>query len=785
MLSVILSLALPALFSGLILCVPKPAEPQKTKDKKSKKKPAPASNPPPVNKNKLAIFSAVCICLFLILHFISVGFMAGGGHIPFIAEFLYFALAYGSFACKTFVKDERKVRFMKNAAVCAAAVLAAEVLVFNGKSLTTDNSVQVFTGSQLLITGEYAIDGDTVTMTGNTEVYLNDVPSFAGGLVIDARQEKNLSCLPYLCEIGMEDQNFPASYITTSSRYLQSVSRDADFSFKPYGDIISLRIRFSDMKQPVTFTSVKVLPAVPFSFNIARFLVLLALCIAVSAVRAFSLWRISYDRRKLSHIIMAQVMVILCTLMAFSFFKPDQELTPYDPAAKSIGDPYYMTFDAFQHGQVSLDYEAEPGLSDLEYIYNWGARSDSGLFYLWDYAYHDGKYYVYFGTAPTLTLYYPVYLLTGKLPNLPITNDWFCTLAVIFMCEMLLAATKILAPKPNFLMLLMSMPVATACVGVFRVMNYSDIYCVPMSAGLAYLFLCLWLAFCALGRSKKWQRITLLCLSGIALVLAVASRPGMALSGAVLIPLFLGILFNKKCSLKDKLSQAAAFVVPLVIGACGIMAYNNARFGSPLDFGAAYQLTVSDINANKIYLSSLPEAIFPYFLAPARVASHFPFFEYTSVGLANYGHYVYIMDYVSAFTYPIVIAGLLLLPVIIRRKSRTSRYGITSLQVNAFYAVSLVMAVFIAWQDFCLGGVIATYIIDIMPLLLIASLLPMIRYFSARPGKKLYLYSTFAAVMALSFGIGWLVNFSYLRGCVNLKCPDLMDSLEDMLIFWQ
>ncbi|MBQ3915767.1 MAG: hypothetical protein II690_04160, partial [Ruminococcus sp.] len=201
MLSVILSLALPALFSGIMLCVPKPAEPQKTKTKNSKKKPKSDPDPPPLNKNKLAIFSAVCIFLFLILHFITAGFMAGGGHIPLIAEFLYFALAYGSFACKTFVKNEQKVRFMKSAAVCAAAVLAAEVLVFNGKSLTTDKSVQTFTGSQLLITGEYTIDGDTVTMTGNTEVYLNEVPSFAGGLVIDARQEKNLSCLPYLCEV--------------------------------------------------------------------------------------------------------------------------------------------------------------------------------------------------------------------------------------------------------------------------------------------------------------------------------------------------------------------------------------------------------------------------------------------------------------------------------------------------------------------------------------------------------------------------------------------------------
>ena len=781
MLSVILSLALPAIFSGLLIIAPKPPEPAP----KSKKKSAHAEKSPPVNAKQLAVFSVICIAFFLLLHFITTGFMSGGGTVSYLAEVLYFTAAYGYFAGKCLMKDQRRIKFLKGCAVCAGVLLAAEVLVFNGKSLTTDKSETLFTGSALEFAGEYSLDGDTVTMTGNTDVILNNVPENAGALVIDVRQEVSPDCRPYLCDLAMEDQNFPASYITVTSRYLQSVSHDADFSFQPYGKVVSLRLHFADLSQPVTFTGVRVLSKVPFAFSTARYLILLALCVAIWAVRVFALWKVSYDRRKVSHIIITQVMVILCTLMAFSFFKPDQELTPYDPASKSIGDPYYMTFDAFQHGQVSLDYEAEPGLADLEYIYNWGARSDSGLFYLWDYAYHDGKYYVYFGVAPTLTFYYPVYLLTGKLPNLPITNDWFCTLAVIFMCEMLLAAVKLFAPKANFLMLLLSMPVATACVGVFRVMNYADIYCVPMSAGLAYLFLCLWLGFAALGRKKMPQRITLLCLSSIALVLAVASRPGMALSAAVLIPLFLGILFNKKTVLKNKLTQSAAFVIPLIIGACGIMAYNYARFGSPLDFGAAYQLTVSDINANKIYLSSLPEAIYHYFFAPLKVQAQFPFIYSAATNLSNYGHYVYVMDYASAFTYPIVLLGLFLLPVVWRRKKRTSPYGITSLQMNAFYAVAAFMAVFIAWQDFCLGGVIATYVIDIMPLLLIASLLPLIRYFSAGTGRKLYLYSVTAAVMTFSFGISWLLNLTYIRGQVHLQCPELLESLEDMLIFWR
>lgn len=70
--------------------------------------------------------------------------------------------------------------------------------------------------------------------------------------------------------------------------------------------------------------------------------------------------------------------------------------------------------------------------------------------------------------------------------------------------------------------------------------------------------------------------------------MSAASRPSIALSGAVLIPFFIGLLLRKSESVSFKIWQVISFSVPLIIGVIIIMWYNNERFGSVFDFGKVY-----------------------------------------------------------------------------------------------------------------------------------------------------------------------------------------------------
>jgi hypothetical protein len=109
----------------------------------------------------------------------------------------------------------------------------------------------------------------------------------------------------------------------------------------------------------------------------------------------------------------------------------------------------------------------------------------------------------------------------------------------------------------------------------------------------------------------------MLVFAAIALTLTVWSRPTVALMCVAVFPLFIEFIFKiRKDTLKDGILTVASFALPLMAGAIAVMWYNNARFGSPLDFGANYQLTVSDVSLNTIDFKYLFSSFFSYFLCP-------------------------------------------------------------------------------------------------------------------------------------------------------------------------
>lgn len=92
---------------------------------------------------------------------------------------------------------------------------------------------------------------------------------------------------------------------------------------------------------------------------------------------------------------------------------------------------YAMLAQAMAKGQLYLEEEPPQWLKDMEDPYDKGARDEAqketGEPYLFDVAYHDGHYYVYFGVVPVLLFYLPFYLLTGPIsPRPSACSSWRC-----------------------------------------------------------------------------------------------------------------------------------------------------------------------------------------------------------------------------------------------------------------------------------------------------------------------------------------------------------------------
>ena len=310
------------------------------------------------------------LCVFVILSIVSQRLMYSDGYrIPGAALTVSGILPFAAVIAPYCTKNKRLAALIKHTAVCAFVLLIAEVIVFNGKSLTTKNTNMIYISESLTFDGDISENGTSLVVSGNGTITLDNIPENTNALMLDVHQEENYEAYhesrPYYCEVLIKDEAWADSYMTVQSKYLMSIDKNADFSFYPYGDVISLQLRFSDIADPVTISGIRAVSAIPFKFSNLRYFVLLTFLILIFAAKDLELYKITFDQRKRSHTIAVWIMVVLCTSSALVLFKPGEKMFKYERDIKHLESPYAMTFDAFMHKQVSLDYDAEPAQKSL------------------------------------------------------------------------------------------------------------------------------------------------------------------------------------------------------------------------------------------------------------------------------------------------------------------------------------------------------------------------------------------------------------------------------------
>lgn len=791
MVSMIAGIVLPAIFHSIfcMICRKKkmpeiPDEMKLSKDEKKKLKKEEREKRKKSEKILLMIMTAEII-LFLILNLISMYAMNfNGSYISLVAIAIAGILPFAAVTVKYLKGDGKLFIFLKRIAAASIVIIVAEVVVFNGKSFDKEKSRNIIPVNMIQMGDGTVVENDKIIVNSTSSLTLNHVPDGTNALIIDFDRKIDENSNTISVGLFLKDENLSRSFELIQNKITMACDSDTTLSFQPYGKVKSLRLDIGEVNSPVTINSITAVSAIPFSFSIIRFLILFGVCAAVFAVLSFELWRVSYQSRKPLHILITELTAIICTLSVLIMTDPFQKPEKYDSENTGNLNPYNQTLDAFLKKQVSLDIDVQPELETLDNVYDTSERNEKEIHGRWDYAYYKGKYYCYFGCAPVLTYNLPYYLITGKLPSTGMTLGFFSVLAAYFLCRMLLAAVRLFAPKANLLIILSFMAVTPGLSGLYYCVNVGSTYNIPIACGLCWLFLCLWTGFEACLTSKKPLKLVLLSVSGISLAFCTASRPGIALCSVILIPLFIGILRNKEQKPVFRGAQAVCFCVPLLIGGILLMMYNNARFGSPFDFGYKYQLTVSNISANKLSLAGLPPMLYHYFFQLPRAAGVFPFFEPTYCVLYNYQKYTYLADCIGVFTYPVITAGFLMIPSAFRKNKFSNNCGATAIQQRWVVILCFVMALFIAWQDFCLGGAVTRYVLDFMPLLMIGILLCML-HGVGNPEKHTMRYGLILASCAATFVVSWLLTIQIRDGSLMRRFPELYDTAEDLMIFWQ
>lgn len=374
---------------------------------------------------------------------------------------------------------------------------------------------------------------------------------------------------------------------------------------------------------------------------------------------------------------------------------------------------YIKQFDAFLKGQLHIDIEPSEELAALENPYDPAARE--GVFFLWDHAFYGGRYYSYFGAAPLLTAYLPVYLATGELPNDALACMMLAVFAVVFSSLAYREAVLVFCKKVNIFVFLAGLCAFNAASGVHADVFCADVYYIPVLCALGCSMAFAFFALRAVRKSGTAERRLLLSLAALSLVLAVLSRPTAALMCAALVPVLCARIFGKSGeSARKKIRTASFFLVPLALGAGLVMWYNAARFSSPFDFGEKYQLTVSDVSRNTLDAKFAFSALYSYFIAPFWGTDAFPYIKMQcNIILPDGSRYVYGDLYVGALAFALP-AAVMLCPRLARLRREDGRGDRVH---SAFALCAAALALAVAFADFCRGGVNMRYIYDIVPML--------------------------------------------------------------------
>lgn len=565
---------------------------------------------------------------------------------------------------------------------------------------------------------------------------------------------------------------------------------------------------------PVSYTLETVYANVPrpLDFSAVRFLVLWALLGAGFALRpAGAAWRDVYlqntRRYRPAAVLIMAVLAVLAFLAPFadrynagvatSFYNTaDWDGESRITFTKHIND--WASDTAAQYGALAhsllngrLDLEKDPpeGLLALENPYDTAARQQEAPDALWDVAYYNGRYYVYFGLVPCLLFQLPFEALTGVgdlPPSLPmILLAWLMILAA-FGCVK--QAVQRWFPRASAAACLLAATGLASGSQIWYLLLRPSTYEYAILAGAAFVMVALWqwLAAANTPVERRGALLAHLALGSLSMALVAGCRPQMELFALLALPIFWPRYVRQKrlCS-RAGAGEAAAFLLPVLAVAALLMWYNAARFGSPFDFGANYNLTSNDMTRRGFAVGRMAPAVVTFLLGVPGIGTVFPYLSATRMATNYMGLTITELFYGGALVCLPLLWGLAVLPLARGRLGRRR-------DLKGLFGLVLLGTVALAVLDCQMAGVLYRYQSDWLGPLLLAGALAwllaeqVLQDHAGQPGTAV-LQGALRRGLPLAVLAGAVYNF-----CVDFAAepgligqnPALYQNVSRLVQFW-
>ncbi|HEX5853227.1 MAG TPA: hypothetical protein VFY36_09045 [Solirubrobacteraceae bacterium] len=242
--------------------------------------------------------------------------------------------------------------------------------------------------------------------------------------------------------------------------------------------------------------------------------------------------------------------------------------------------------------------------------------------FLWgypDYSLFGHYLYITWGAVPVLVWLVPLHLF-GFEPSSSVISTPFAIIGLGFALATLRVILRQIGNVSLWMCILAAFTLAIASTVPF-ILRFPLVYHEEIASAYCFSMAAVWFVVRALvDRRASLKRLVLM---SACVGLATGSRPTLAVTALLLVPVYMTLR-----STQSRRDMLVALLTPLGVCLLLLLAYNQARYGSPLEYGARYQINgPSSYHVHLGELSFLPPGLWSYLFAPPRLTIIFPFLQ--------------------------------------------------------------------------------------------------------------------------------------------------------------
>lgn len=562
-----------------------------------------------------------------------------------------------------------------------------------------------------------------------------------------------------------------------SKRYIQNYEKSKYMPLYLSGNTKSLLISidkpiYDDGKLQRVIINEKI----PFEFNFIRFFVIFFIFSLLYFMKNSKILNEEYSNKNLN-----QEFILLGVLAIFFVLLSWINNYSQNPGEGTVYNKDFV--EAITNGSFSLLKDPSEKFLELENPYDALARHDveRDVDYIWDTALYNGKHYVYFGILPLLISFLPYYLITKKYLKIPVVVFVFSILIFILLKAILLKILNKFYKKIPFRFVLYFLTIFCSGSLVLYANGMSRVYELVIIVGIYFVLQGIY--FILKSSEQEKNKYINIFLGSLFLALSVACRPTDLIASFLIVPYLLYLLIKNIKSVKTSklplIKLIISVAIPYLFIGIALMWYNYARFESIFEFGAKYQLTITNMTTLGSRIWAVPTGIITNLFSIPNFILDFPFLTNHNDLTIFYGYY-YIENMIGGL---FVLVPICFMNFFIIKANKKIENKNLKILINTLVIVGLVIAVL----SIMMAGSNQRYIIDYAWMIILSGILIFMSiYNSLKTEEAKGILSKFLAVITVyTFLIGIASGIVSEKSYMQNYSPEEFYKTKYTICFWE